>query len=69
MNNLFSEENKVPRSCLKLNRWQGLPHINNVKQYETVLSFKSALYIEFIQSGKQRKLVYLVYIIFDIFEV
>ena len=25
--------------CLKLERWQGPPVINKVKQYETILSF------------------------------
>ena len=37
---VLSEENKVPEHCLKVERWQGPPHINKVKQYETVLSFK-----------------------------
>ena len=39
INKLFSEENKVPEHCLELERWQGPPHVNKVKQYETVLSF------------------------------
>ena len=30
---LFTEENKVPEHCLKLERRQGPPHINKVKQY------------------------------------
>ena len=28
-NKLFSEENKEPELCLKLERWQGPPHIND----------------------------------------
>ena len=32
---LFSEETKVPGRCLKLEKWQGPPHVNKVKQYET----------------------------------
>ena len=39
----------VPEHCLKLERWQGPPHINKVKRYETVLSFKDSLFIQFIQ--------------------
>ena len=27
---------KSPEHCLKLERWQGPPHVNNVKQDETV---------------------------------
>ena len=38
INELFSEENELPLNCLKLERWQGPPHINKVKQYEIVLS-------------------------------
>ena len=30
---LFSEENKVPEHCLKLERWQGPPCINKGKQF------------------------------------
>ena len=44
-----------PEHYLKLERWQGPPHTNKVKQYEVVLSFKVSL---FIHSGKQRELVY-----------
>ena len=33
--------------CLKLERWQGPPHINKVKQYEIVLSFRVSLCIYF----------------------
>ena len=29
--------------CLKLGRWQGPPHVNKVKQYETVSSFEVSL--------------------------
>ena len=36
INKLFSEE---------LERWQGPPNINNVTQYEIVLSFKVSLFI------------------------
>ena len=38
---------------------QGPPHINKVKPYKSVLSFKVRL---FIQSWKQREFVYLIYI-------
>ena len=57
INKLLSEENQVPEHCLKLERWQGPP---NMKQNETVLSFKVSLFIQFIQSWKQRQFVYLV---------
>ena len=43
INNLFSEENKVPDHCLKLERWQGPPHINKITQYDIVLSSQGAL--------------------------
>ena len=33
---LFSDENKVTEYCLKLEKWQGPPHMNIMKQYETV---------------------------------
>ena len=36
-----------PEHCLKLERWQGPPHVNKVKQYEIVLSFHV---FQFIQS-------------------
>ena len=49
-----------PEHCLKLERWQGPPHINKMKQYETVLSFKITLYVQFIQSWKQRDFAYIV---------
>ena len=45
INKLFSEENKVLEHCWKLERWQGPPHINKVKQYEIVLSFKVRLLV------------------------
>ena len=48
INKLFSEENKVPEHCLTLERWQGPPHINKVKQYKIAL-FKVSLFIHFIQ--------------------
>ena len=60
INKLISEENKVPEECLKLERWQGPPNKNKVKQYEIVLSFKVGLFILFIQSWKQSEFVYLV---------
>ena len=46
-----------PQNTLKLERWQGPPHFNKVKQYEVVLSFKVVL---FIQSWQQRESVCLV---------
>ena len=49
---LFSEENKVPG--WKLERWQGLPHINKVKLY--VLSFKMSLCIQFCYSVNKESL-------------
>ena len=39
-------KNKVPGHSLKLEKWQGPPHINKCKQYETVLSFKVSLFIQ-----------------------
>ena len=43
---LFSEEDdKAPEHCLKLERWQGPPYINKVKEGETVLSFMVNLFI------------------------
>ena len=44
----------------KLERWQGPPNINKVKEYETVLPLKVSLFIRFIRSWKQREFVYLV---------
>ena len=38
INKLFSEEDKVPEHCLKLERWRGPQHVNEVKQYEIVSS-------------------------------
>ena len=46
INKLFSEENKVPEHHLKLERWQGPPHVHKVKHCETVLSFK----VQFLRS-------------------
>ena len=41
MNKLFSEKKiRPPEHCVKIERWQGPPHINKAKQYETVLLFK-----------------------------
>ena len=37
----------VPEHCLTLEKWRGLPHINKVKQFETVLV---SLFIVFILS-------------------
>ena len=51
---------RTPEHCLKLERWQGPPNINKVKQYEIVLSFKVSLYNQFIHSWKWRQFVYLV---------
>ena len=42
----------------KKKRWQGPPNINKLKQYETVLSFKVSLFIQFMQSRKWRERVY-----------
>ena len=33
---LFSDENKVTEYSLKLEKWQGPPHMNIMKQSETV---------------------------------
>ena len=44
------DQQSSPSKCLKLEKWQGLPNINKVKQFETVLSFKVSLFIQFIQS-------------------
>ena len=43
---LNKQEKRSPEHCLKLERWQGPPHINKVKQYKTLLH----LFIQFIQS-------------------
>ena len=56
-NKLFTEENKVLEHCLKLEKWQGPPHINRVKHYR-LSSFKVSLFIQFIQPRKQKELVY-----------
>ena len=44
INELFSEDKKVPEHCLKTERWQGPPHVNRVKQFEIVLFFKGAFF-------------------------
>ena len=44
---------------VKQEKWQGLPHMHKVKQFETVLSFKVSLFIQLYQPWKQRELVYL----------
>ena len=44
---LVSEDNMVPEHCLMLERWQGPPHINKVKQCEMLSSFKVSLFIQF----------------------
>lgn len=36
----------------ELQRGQGPPNINKVKQFEVVLSFKFSLFVQFIQSNK-----------------
>ena len=36
---------KVPEHCLKLERWQGPPHVNKVKQHETVSSVSRSVYL------------------------
>ena len=47
-----------PEHCLRLDRWQGPPHVNNVNHHETVLLFKvssrreGSLFIEVIPSVK-----------------
>lgn len=55
MNKLFLEEMR------KLKRWQGQPDINKVKQYETLLSFKVSVFIQFILSVKHTEFVYLLF--------
>ena len=39
-------QRKIRSHCLKTERWQGPPHINKVKQYETMLSFRVSLFIQ-----------------------
>ena len=36
--------------CLKMERWQGPPHINTVKEHEIVLSFKISLSIQYLST-------------------
>ena len=43
---------KSPEHCLKLERWQGPPHMNKMKEHETVLSCEVRLLIQLIQSWK-----------------
>ena len=52
---------RSPEHCLELERCQGPPNINKVKQYEIVLPFKVSLFNQFIQPWKQGESVYLVY--------
>ena len=51
----------MPEDCLKLERWQGPPHVNKAKQHETVLSFKVSLFIQFIQSSEDREFIQFVW--------
>ena len=47
INKLFSEENKVPRTLFfKLKTWQGPPHINKIRQYETMMPSNVSLFIQ-----------------------
>ena len=55
---LSSEEPEVPRT-LKLERWQGTPHIYTVKQYEIVLSFWSVCLFSLF-NNKKKEFDYLV---------
>ena len=43
-----------PECCLKLERWQGPPHVKKVKQYEIVLSLKVSLLVQFFHSQKTK---------------
>ena len=45
MNKLFSDR-------LKLERWQGPPDTDKVKQYETVLTFKDSVFIQSCNWGE-----------------
>ena len=57
-----AEQSKIqsPEHSLKPEGWQDPPHINKVKQYEAVLSFKVSLFIQFIPAWKQREFDYLI---------
>ena len=55
INKLFSEENKFPKHYLKLEWWQGPPHINNVKQYELFCPLRS-----FSQENKESLFIWFV---------
>ena len=53
---LFSEENNVPKHSLKVERWQGLPHVNKVKQYKLCCPLRSAcLFTHACRSHIQQK--------------
>ena len=58
INKLFSEENKFTKTLFETKRWQGPPHMSKVEQYEIVLSYAVSVFIQFIQSWKQRKCIY-----------
>ena len=48
-----------PEHCLELERWQGLPNINQVKHYEIVLSFKvSLIFSLFSHENKESLLIH-----------
>ena len=49
------KEKRSLEHCLKLERWQGPPHINKIKQYEIVLNFKVSLFIQFVWIKKKKK--------------
>ena len=49
-------ENKVPEHCLKLERWQGPPHTNKLKHFETVLSFEVSLFLSLFQHKKSQSM-------------
>ena len=63
INKLFSERTKVPQHCWKLERWQGPPHINKVKQHEIVLSFKVRLLIQLISHENKEGLCILLFLV------
>ena len=43
---------RSPEHCLKLGRWQGLPHVNKLQRDEIVLSFKVSFSLINIYSPK-----------------
>ena len=58
INKLFSEEIKIPEHCLKLEGWQGLPHINTVKLYKLSSPLKSVyLFSLFSHEIKERLII------------